>query len=364
MRQIRALAFALVVLAAAVPLSSQTRSANIADAAFAAYLANDPDAIARAMRAGSAAFRTDLRAAFGRWTRAPRLSHAAFLLETALAAFDQQWPNSADLIDTGRTFIAKQPDPPGVRPAQDAFERTFHNAALVVLFTRGANDAFEDYYNALRRRVLLPGARFTSEAVAGRLDEPRLALIRATFLDSTNRFFVSASGVSGTLPVPSTVRASNRLTATETALADAMADPETMPEAALRSGYLALRLGDASRARAFLQRAVASDEVVVRYWAALVLGQALAASGQLADATLAFEAAARIAPRAQSPRVALAATFLKRGDRDRAYEWAAAARTSTDEDGDPWWFYWNGDARFLGSWLRDLRTLAALEGAS
>jgi hypothetical protein len=351
----------LAVACAALPSlrAAQAAPENVADRVFVEYRAGDRGAIARAMTRESAAFRSDLSARVGRWRRSPDAWQVAFLLEVGIAGFDRQWPNALALIDNARE-MASYRRTSGPHPREDAIEALVHKSALAALLARSQTVAFESYYDRISKRIAPADG---DAAEPGQIREPRIALIRATFLDSMNRFFVGATPTSGsrTLAVPTDVRSSERLAATEEAFRMALADPAIQHEAAVRAAFFYLRSGQIQRAMNTIRRVPPTNDGILRYWGAVVAARVLAAAGQADMAGRALEVAAALAPGTQTAPVALAALRLRQGDRDAAFAWAARARSTPDDAFDPWWVYWDGDARMLSEWLAQLRTLCLLE---
>jgi ATP/maltotriose-dependent transcriptional regulator MalT len=97
-------------------------------------------------------------------------------------------------------------------------------------------------------------------------------------------------------------------------------------------------------------------------------GNALEHTGEPASAAKAFQAAARVFPEAQSPRLALSRLALESGDQAAAraiLEQMHSIRTEADED--PWWIYHHGTGRDTDSILQtfadQMRALPAGGGA-
>jgi tetratricopeptide (TPR) repeat protein len=113
-----------------------------------------------------------------------------------------------------------------------------------------------------------------------------------------------------------------------------------LAEARIRLGHVLGRLGRPADAVQQLTRAV-TDDKVLRYYAALLLGRELDAAGRRADAIAAYERASAIDPSAQSPRLALSELAARAGERSVAAPAALAAIAATrdGEPADPWWSY-------------------------
>jgi tetratricopeptide (TPR) repeat protein len=86
----------------------------------------------------------------------------------------------------------------------------------------------------------------------------------------------------------------------------------------------------------------ASADPVVKYYAAMFLGQAEEARGRHDEARLEYERAAALFPTAQSPLLALSALARRTGDgqaADRAAERLWSLPVAGDDRRDPWWEY-------------------------
>src|SRR5688572_8206709 len=131
-----------------------------------------------------------------------------------------------------------------------------------------------------------------------------------------------------------------------------------LAEARIRLGHVLGRLGRPADAVEQLTRA-RSDDRVLRYYAALLLGRELDAAGRRAEALTAYERAAAIYPSAQSPRLALSELAARAGERSVAAPAALAAIADTQdgEPADPWWSYHTAAGRFVRARLSDLLAL-------
>jgi len=138
----------------------------------------------------------------------------------------------------------------------------------------------------------------------------------------------------------------------------AMKFPETEIEARVRAARFLYGLGQVDRGLALLDgiRTVPPD-LELRYFAQLVRGQLLRASGRLDDAAAAFRAALVAWPGAQSARVALMTLSMSRGNREEAASLAEAVQMAAVDQYDPWWTYWLGDYRAYPSVRDKLREL-------
>lgn len=129
-------------------------------------------------------------------------------------------------------------------------------------------------------------------------------------------------------------------------------------EAHLRLGHVLLARGKPREAVEELARADNQNgDPVLHYYAALFLGVAQEALGQLDEARDSYARAARIAPRAQSPYLALSALAIRRGDRAgavRELEPMLAFAPEPFGRDDPWWIYYVVQARDADRLLQQL----------
>lgn len=131
-------------------------------------------------------------------------------------------------------------------------------------------------------------------------------------------------------------------------------------EARMRYGRVLGALGRHAEAAVELRRAVAElREAQMLYYAQLFLGAEEEALGNRDPARAAYERAAELSPRAQSPLLALSQLARRYGDRPaalRAMEWLF---TLPDEDrnerDDPWWRYYVDQARDADELLDAIR---------
>ena len=138
----------------------------------------------------------------------------------------------------------------------------------------------------------------------------------------------------------------------------AMKFPETEPEARVRAARFLYGLGQFDRGLAMLDgiKAPPSD-LELRYFATLIRGQLLRASGHLDEAAAAYRAALAAWPGAQSAQVALMTLSVIRGGREDAGALAETIQMAPVDQYDPWWTYWLGDYRAYPAVLEKLREL-------
>jgi tetratricopeptide (TPR) repeat protein len=331
------------------------------DDLYRAYADGDTTIIGREIRS-SADFervRPELVSTLARWRGEWSRGHAAFALDIALAAFAQNWPDPGRFLAAARDIVTNRPDPPGVRPDDDAFERRFHEAAVALLTALNAPRDVELYLDSIAGRFPTSPAAMSPD----RLVSPRLILGRAMAREMLTAPLVLAAAVHDEkarrtwVAAPGDGEARRRLRSVLEILDLAVKFEETRDEALVRRAFILHRLGDQSAALAAVNAAAPTGPAdrIVDTWRALVEGRVLSALDRPSEAIAAFERAATLAPQAQTPAVALARTYLRLGDRELAEDWATRGRSTPPGRVDPWSLYWSGDLRFLPGWLDELR---------
>jgi tetratricopeptide (TPR) repeat protein len=140
---------------------------------------------------------------------------------------------------------------------------------------------------------------------------------------------------------------------------EAMKFPETAAEARVRAARFLYGLGQFDKGLAMLSGVTAPpNDPELRYYADLVRGQLLRASGRPDEAAKAFQSALVTAPGAQSARVALMTLMMNQGKREEAATLSEAAQSSAADQYDPWWTYWLGDYKSYPQILEKLRELS------
>jgi len=131
-------------------------------------------------------------------------------------------------------------------------------------------------------------------------------------------------------------------------------------EARMRHGRVLGELGKHAEAAVELRRArPALEDEQQRYYAELFLGAEEEALGNRDEARAAYERAAALFPRAQSPLLALSQLARRSGDRsaalramDRVFALSAEERAEHD---DPWWWYYVVQGRDADDLLEAMR---------
>jgi tetratricopeptide (TPR) repeat protein len=284
------------------------------------------------------------------WPDKPK-REAAFVLElaqAALASGQRGAPLSVrNLLDKHRLLVR---DPLG----PESFEKFWLWAAAAIL--ESVNEP-------------AVAQAFVTSALARFPDEPRLLLAKAFLLDRRQPF---ASGPPGqnnifiprfSAGVPTETRisrttglAADHVREVSAAYDAAMSSPEIGAEARIRKSLLLLRAGRPQEALALLDSSGAlTADSGLRYFRDLFRGRVLTSLGSAEEAETAYRAALALAPQAQSPRVALMALALHRGDRAAAATLAEEIQGAPAVAWDPWWNYWQGDYRLVANALGRLR---------
>lgn len=276
---------------------------------------------------------------------------AAFVLELAHAALVSgqraAFEPAQKLLDKHRLLVR---DPLG----PDAFERYWLWTAAAILQSFNAAVVSE---------------QFLASSLTRFPDEPRLLLARAFALDRRQPFAWGA-GASTTVVAPQFAGGTSiptRVTVTSglperhvrevaEAYDAAMVSAETSAEARIRKALLLYRAGRAQEALTLLEyTGPPSSDAVLRYYRDLFRGSVMTALGLDAEAEVAYRAALSLAPLAQSPRVALMAIALNRGDAVAGAAIAEEIQRAPADAWDPWWNYWEGDYRLVANALARLR---------
>lgn len=273
-----------------------------------------------------------------RWKLARHPSHAVFVLELALVAFNHKWEYWLDVLVSGRKFLSSRPSAPGEDPAADAFELRWHKAAIGLLQGNRRPDLLLEHgvqplEHRIRAQAPAPGERPA-------LVDPWFALTRG--ITDEQFLFVEPNH---------TARAGAAIQHFDVAAGF----ESTRAEALVRKARLLLLLRQPADALRTLESMSATSDLAIRYWRLLFRGRALEALDRAGDAARAYEEALALVPHAQSPAVALTVLELRRGNDDAAYQWATTARRPQALTADPWWDYWAGDFRLFKPRLVELR---------
>ena len=259
-----------------------------------------------------------------------------------------------ELAETG-LFSARLAD----RDAAAALLNTFHRLIRHPL----EPDAFERYWLWAELAIAQGMVRstFAEPLVAHALsrfpDEPRFLLARAIVTDQAWPTGLAVSTTNLYRPARPTDAHIDDVISRYT---DAIAHPETAPEARLRLAWFLHRIGRHQEALQYLD--IVADEKgldeSLRYDYRLFRGQVLAALGRTADAIGFYRQALAVVPNAQSARVSIMNALIHSGDRRGAEAMAEQVQTAGTEAVDPWWQYVQGDFRFYPTAISRLREMA------
>ena len=270
------------------------------------------------------------------WPAAPR-REAAFALELVEPAVFSPRPDArAAAYELLTRFSRLVRDPLEPSP----FEQYWYFAALTLL--EGA--IRPDETDALATRAL---ARFPGE--------PRFALSRAIAIDQ-RRVTRAQPAVVDAAGIPTEAHAD----AVRRAYTAAIAAPQTSVEAHIRLAWFLHSMAKDDEALPHLTQAgdQTTNDPSLMYLRQLFLGHVLWALDRQDDSIQAYRAALKLAPSAQSARVALMSALLMRGDRAGAEALSEQVQTSVDDLIDPWWMYWQGQYRFHSAAMTRLREMS------
>ena len=298
--------------------------------------------------------------------------YAAFI-----KAFDEgenPWPDRPKREAAFVLELAQAALTSGQRDAVPAVGRLLNKHRVLVRSSLGP-DSFEKFWLwtalSILESVNAPGMaqEFVKTALERFPTEPRLLLAQAFLLDrrqpfawgkpgERNLFIPRISGgvLTETRQITSSGLSTGHVREVTAAYNAAIAEPESAAEGRIRKALLLLRSANPSEALSLLKAAddPASDNSL-QYFRQLFLGRVHTELGSATEAEAAYRAALALAPQAQSPRVALMALALERGDRDEATKLAREIETAPNDAWDPWWGYWQGDGRMVAGALATLR---------
>jgi tetratricopeptide (TPR) repeat protein len=130
------------------------------------------------------------------------------------------------------------------------------------------------------------------------------------------------------------------------------ADPEYL-EARLRLGQVLGRLGRHADALTELRAVSGVSDSIIVYYAHMLIGREEDARGNVTDARTAYERAAALVVRAQSPRLALSELEMRSGNRAAARRWIDEA-LGVAGAADPWTLYSQAGGRTASALLTAL----------
>ena len=345
-----ALAWGTVLAAGVHESSTPAAPAASIDDLLAAYAAADYQALRTATNSvvGFEELKKQLgvakdgqfRGAMQRWHRERRPVHSVFMLELAFLGRERGYAGWLDVLIESRKFLVARPETPGALPEIDAFELTWHRAAIALLQSLRRPDLLEEHgIRPLADRLSV------GPATPGKLAAPWFAIARGITEEQWAK-------------VPGIVRAVRHAAALEH-YTHAAEHESTRREALVRKAGVLLAMEAPADARVALDAAGPDGaDADLSYWRWLFLGRAHEALGQPTEAEAAYERALKVLPDAQSAKIALAAMALRRDDRARAFELAQSIRSAPADVEDPWWQYYTGEYRLVGPRMTAVRRMA------
>ena len=241
--------------------------------------------------------------------------------------------------DIARSLLA------AVRPAGDPMVLLWYQATAMWMQANGYHENTDHLTEALR---LFPG-------------DPVLLFLSGCEHETFARPAIQAAARSADLPAGYALAVQSdeaEIRHAESLFRRALAQQPDHIEARLRLGRALLMRGRAREAAEELRRAeAAARDDLLRYHAAMFLGGAEEALGNVDAAGALYSRASALYPNAQSPHVAQGALARRRGDRtgalagiERVFELAAAFPDGED----PWWTYDIAAGRNAETLLREL----------
>jgi hypothetical protein len=304
------------------------------------------------------------------WRRDWRPVRATFFLEMAIAARNAGSPTAVQVIlSVGGTFVIQRPKVLGSDPREDAFEITWHKAAIGLLQGLGAvRPSFavsqDRYLNALSKRYKGAGATPTSPFPGFDLDRAiartqqcctELAFDEFAAREDANPSVSRGMGYWGRYDAS---RLRSELSAAIHLFARAAGNGDSRSEGLVRGANLLLHAGQPAKAEELLKGMQAAADPFDRellFWTYLVRAHVEDALTRPADAIPDHRNALNVWPGARSAEVRLAADLMRTGHRAEAVAVAAAASTGEHDVKDPWWAFDAGDDRFVTKWRDQLR---------
>jgi tetratricopeptide (TPR) repeat protein len=341
---------ASLALAQATPPATATAKLPLFDRLFTDYEAGRFDVVAKTIKtpADLNALQPELNAALTTHEDVTRM-RAMFLLEVAAVVAEQKWsvppakgaPTFFEQV--GLLWMRRPTAEPS--PRNEAFTLLF-NKAIIALMDRILVDSttpVDDYVDALQARFDRSSPTLSDRAAL----EARGNLARAMAAELVSiRPRSREAMLAGDVPVLARYK-------------KAMAAPDALPETFVRGALTKLRAGQAREALGTLDSFKdPKDDPALTYWAWLFRGRALAEVDRASEADVAYRKALEAWPHAQSAAAALTALYMFWNNPTEAHRWSVAITTAPADAVDPWWFYSEGDYRFLPKWLAALREAA------
>ena len=289
-----------------------------------------------------------------RGNNVPHRVRLAFAIEAVVAGRDPFFPDR--LLNIGRELLENDAKPLGIDAEADRFEVLWHQTAIAAMestesFTRLRRyvDEIAPRYDSARRRGFDVPTRFLlarGHAALGvccreQMPGPSPGII--TIVNYRPR-------VEGEMPT---------LDGAVLFFRQAAAIPALEVEALIRAGVAMHGAGRHEAALGFLERVPAHDDMPLGYVQHLTRGHVIDELNRPADAAAAYRRAMEYMPTSQSAAIGLAAALLRAGDTEAAAQAAVSAKRlpRVSLGADPRVTFRRADARFIPSWLAEIRRL-------
>jgi tetratricopeptide (TPR) repeat protein len=328
------------------------------DALLAGYAAGDHAVVSRTFARSSDFQRHGFgdRRRLQRWLGAWQPAKARLAIELAIRAGEIAPAYTLGILGSGRDYVLRRGDAPGVSASDDALERRWHGLALAVLQARFYDGEIERYLDALAAARPRPAADAVwperadfARAIA---QEQRCRVLHT----GARHDRLAADGAFAAATPPAEREAA--LSCVQLALTrfeTASRSPASRDEARVRAGWALFQLGRTDDAQRAFEGIDAGTDRVLGYWLAIFRGRASDALGANADAEQAYRQALAAFPEAHTATVGLALTLFRMQRDDDAEDAARTVRQRASDSVDPWDIYSEGDARLLSQWLTALR---------
>jgi hypothetical protein len=341
------------------------------DDVLSAYLAGDTAVVARTFT-GSRVFQERIRLTrpkeLERWLGSFDRGKAVLLLELARVAADVAPHYVVVFARAGRGYVGSSLGDNARSDEAAAFARTWDRAITGLLQGVGQGRQVEEYVDIAAG--IPPGHLDPRLVLALAIAQERRCWAARPSLDLPSQGLSAMTRAAGIriendLVLPSRALRNRHVANHQACLGEALAafaparaDAETSLEARVRSGWLLYQADRPQDALAELDIAVPAGAGELAYWHALFKGRVLGALNRHEDAAASFRVALGIVPGAQSAGVGLAFELLRSGRAEEADRGARALRAQSAAASDPWLFYHQGDWRFVGRWIDELRRMS------
>ena len=341
------------------------------DSVYAAYLNGDREVVKRTFNRSRDfhAARIANEGQLDRWLTPWHRGKAVMLVELAEASTRVAPQYTPFLLNAGRQYIRATREGNEPPRAGEAFVRNWHRVAIGLLHRAGDPLKTEQYAELLMTRPSAAGEKTPIDprltlAVAIAQEHrcwfrrPGLDLADAPIVEFTQAAGVRIDDPLGPPPVEKArlaVEYRDCLRLAINRFTEAAETIETRAEARLRAGWMLLLAGHFQEAFDRLDVGDVGDDRDLLFWSALFRGRALTALERHQEAVEAYQSALELFPGAQSASVALALGLFRLNRIAEADELGRALRTRAEMAVDPWPKYVEGDARFVDSWIQQLR---------